>query len=255
MAGGAGRNLIAARGLGKSFGAVPVLRQVDLEVAGGQVVAILGPNGAGKSTLLKILAGVMRPREGSLELFDVDCFPGRSTSNVLARIGYAGHDPLLYRDLSPRQNLAFFATVYAAHTGPTALSVAERAAAALEQAGLLPVADRATHTLSRGMLQRLALARATLNAPEVLLLDEPFSGLDPGGSLQLERLLEDARGTGRAIVLVLHDLGLAARLATRAVVLARGRVAAALPAIPSADALADAYRAAGAAPPHVGDRS
>jgi len=262
MASEAGRILIAARDLGKSFGAIPVLRAVDLEVAGGQIVAVLGPNGTGKSTLLKIVAGVMRAARGSLQLFGVDCFPGRSTSNVLARIGYAGHDPLVYRDLSPRQNLEFFATFYDGGRVPVggalaggALPPAERAAAALERAGLTPVADRPTQTLSQGMLQRLALARATLHSPEVLLLDEPFSGLDPTGSAQLESLVSDGRAAGRATVLVAHDLALVARLATRAIVLSRGRVALDLTSMPSADALADAYRRATSSDPHhVGDR-
>jgi heme exporter protein A len=254
------RNPIEAHGLGKSFGALPVLRGVDLGVAAGETVAVLGPNGAGKSTLLKILAGCMRASAGTLRILGEECHPGRPAPAMLAGIGYLGHDPLVYRDLTPRQNLEFFAGFYArrgsagdeADRSPPPQQVAARA---LARAGLAPVAERPTHTLSRGMLQRLALARATLHDPDVLLLDEPFSGLDPAGTSHLEGVLEGRRAAARTTVMISHDLALVPRLASRAVVLWRGGIAADLAPVPPADALASSYRAATGQPPDVGDRS
>jgi ABC-type multidrug transport system ATPase subunit len=260
MAGPAGRILIATRDLRKSFGAAAVLRGVDLEVAAGETVAILGPNGAGKSTLLKLVAGFMRASAGSLELFGVDCHPGRSTANVFAGIGYVGHEPLVYRDLSPRQNLTFFASMYrGARVREDLPAASDRAggdavAAAIERSGLGPVADRPTRTLSRGMLQRLALARATLHSPELLLLDEPFSALDPAGSADLQGLLAAARKAARATVLVAHDLAVVSKVATRVVVIARGRIVLDLAPAPSSDALTGAYRRATGLSPDVVDR-
>ncbi|HZR84898.1 MAG TPA: ABC transporter ATP-binding protein [Candidatus Binatia bacterium] len=237
MAAAAGRNLIAARGLGKSFGGLSVLRDVDLDVATGEVVAVLGPNGGGKSTLLKILAGVMRAGTGRLEVLGEELFPGRPSPAVLRRLGYVGHDALVYRDLSPRENLEFFARAY----GRSPAEAAAAATAALERCRLTAAAERPTHVLSRGMLQRLAIARATLHEPDLLLLDEPFSGLDPAAAGDLDRVLAARRDEGRATVLVTHDVALVPRLATRAVLVAGGR-ARDLGPTPDPDVLAAAYR-------------
>ena len=234
---------IAARGLLKSFGALPVLRGVDLVVERGQTVAILGANGAGKSTLLRVLACISRARRGSLRLFGVDCLPGRPTASVLSRLGFVGHDPLVYRDLTPLQNLEFFARAYA--PGP---SGGARARAALDAAGLGHVATRSTHLLSRGMLQRLALARADLHEPDLLLLDEPFTGLDEQGIDRLSALLLGLPAAGRSAVFTTHDLERVARIATRVVVLVGGVVRLDLSPVPPGSELADTYRAAGGFP-------
>jgi heme exporter protein A len=245
---------IAARDLRKSYGPLAVLRGIDLTVRRGEVVALLGPNGAGKSTLLRLLASVARANRGRLDLFGVDCHPGHADASVRARIGFVAHEPLLYRDLSPRANLDFFARLYDARSdGAGARS--DRIAAALGRAGLARAADRATRTLSRGMLQRLALARATLHDPELLLLDEPFTGLDPAAADLLAALIEERRRAG-AVVIVSHDLARVAELASRAIVLSRGRIGLDLSPVPSHADLAHAYRSCAGenAGEHVGDR-
>lgn len=240
---------VSARGLAKSFGAIPILRGIDLDVAGGEVVAVLGPNGAGKSTLLRILAGAMRPSAGWLAICGAECFPARPSPATLSRVGFVGHDPLVYRDLTPRQNLAFFARAHRLD------DPAQRAGAALERAGIAAAGNRPTHQLSRGMLQRLALARATLHDPEVLLLDEPFTGLDPDGAAHLEREIADARARGRAVVAITHDFAQAARIATRAVLVTRGRVALDRSPVPPEQELSAAFRPATGGPAHVADRA
>ncbi len=256
MGGHPGRTLIAARALRKTFGVLAVLRGVDLDVAAGESLAILGANGAGKSTLLRLLACISRASGGSLRLFDTDCHPGRPTPGVLGRIGFLGHDPLVYRDLTPRQNLEFYARFYAAaDRGASRGDAAARVGKALAQVGLAHLAERPTHTLSRGTLQRLAIARATLHDPELLLLDEPFNALDQEGSELLVALLEASRSAGRTAVFVTHDLARVARLASRAVILARGGLRVELAPVPQHDDLAEAYRqATGFDPDDVDDR-
>ncbi len=224
MHGARRRNSVEARGLRKAFGASLVLRDVDLTVAHGETVAILGPNGAGKSTLLKVLAGIARPSAGALRLFDADCYPGRPTPDVLGRIGFVGHEPLVYEDLTPRQNLELYARLYGARGADDGATPTERARASLERVGLGHVMERATRALSRGMLQRLALARATLHRPALLLLDEPFTALDESASELLARELRARAAAGTSIVLVTHDFRRAAELADRLVVLAAGRL-------------------------------
>jgi len=224
MQGAGRRTLVEARGLRKAFGASLVLRDVGLVLEEGRTIAILGPNGAGKSTLLKVLAGIARPSAGALELFGEDCYPGRPSADVLGRIGFVGHEPLVYQDLTPRQNLELYARLYGARGGDAA-SPSERARASLAHVGLGHVMERSTRALSRGMLQRLAIARATLHRPALLLLDEPFTALDEAGSELLAAELEARGAAGASTVLVTHDLRRAAQLADRVVVLAGGRVA------------------------------
>jgi heme exporter protein A len=212
--------LIEARTLRKAFGPSLVLRDVDLDVGRGEVVAVLGPNGAGKSTLLRILACISRASAGRLSLFGADCHPGRPTRDVLARIGFLGHEPLLYEDLTPRQNLEFFARLYPARDG----------------------SDARDPSLSRGMLQRLAIARATLHAPELLLLDEPFTALDEAGCDLLGAEIERLAAAGTSVVMVTHDLARVAALAGRIVVLAGGRVVGDAAPVPAPGDLARTYR-------------
>jgi ABC-type multidrug transport system ATPase subunit len=247
---------IDASRLRKAFGPLPVLRDLDLQVGRGETLAILGPNGAGKSTLLRILACVSRPAAGSLRLFDGECYPRRPGNELLARIGFVGHEPLVYRDLTPRQNLEFTARLYRGARGAADARVDEhRIAATLSRVGLAAAAERPTRALSRGLLQRLALGRATLHEPELLLLDEPFTGLDESGGEVLVALLRAHREAGGTAVLVSHDFERVARLAGRIVILARGRVALDSPALPASELLA-AYRSlCGGASGDVGDRS
>lgn len=218
------RTLIEARALRKAFGLSLALRDVDLAVEPGESVAVLGPNGAGKSTLLRILACISRAGGGSLSLFGADCHPGRAPAEVLARIGFLGHEPLVYQDLTPRQNLELFARLYRRRGADGATQPAAVARAGLERVGLGHAMERPTRALSRGMLQRLALARATLHRPELLLLDEPFTALDEAGSELLTAELNAFTAAGGTVVMVTHDLARVALLARRVVVLVGGRV-------------------------------
>jgi heme exporter protein A len=205
---------IAARGLEKRFGPVAALRGVDLEVPAGSSLALLGPNGAGKSTLLRLLAGLARPSAGSLRVGRDDTDRRRRRG----RVGYIGHATFLYPALSARENLIFAARLHGVRDARA------RADALLTAQGLQAAADRPAGSFSRGMAQRLSIARGLVHDPEILLLDEPFTGLDPAAAERLTEQLSRLRAGGRTLVLVTHELARVARLADAAVVLARGRV-------------------------------
>jgi len=208
---------IRATGLVRGFAGANVLAGVDLTVEAGELVALLGPNGAGKTTLLRVLATLLRPSGGVLALFGTD---SRALAPAaLRRIGYAGHDTACYADLTGAENLAFYAELFG--LGDRAARVAD----ALGWAGLEGAARRPVRTYSRGMHQRLALARALLHEPELVLLDEPFSGLDPDAAGRLVERLRTLRAAGVAIVLTTHDVERVATLATRTAILHRGRIA------------------------------
>jgi heme exporter protein A len=201
----------------KTFGRHRALIDLTVTFASGEVAAVLGPNGAGKSTLLGILSTLVRPTTGQVT------FDGRAVdrhADVRTVIGYVGHEPGLYADLTARQNLALFAGLYGI---PDAPALGERM---LARVGLADVRrDAIVRTFSRGMMQRLALARALLHEPRVLLFDEPGSALDPAGAAWLAEEIARERATGRLVVLVTHDLDAAATVATHLVILRRGRVA------------------------------
>ncbi len=232
---------IRARALAKSYALRPVLRAIDLDVRTGECVALLGANGAGKSTLLRVLAGIARPSGGTLDLFGESFHPQRPTPPMLARVGFVGHEPLVYRDLTPRQNLDFFARVYG--VGGTSSLREERIDRAIAAVRLERHADRDVRTLSRGTLQRLALARATLHEPDLLLLDEAFTGLDAPGRDRFAASLSDLHRAGTTIAMVSHDLAEVAALATRAIVLRGGRIAEDLSPVPDLPELTERYRA------------
>jgi heme exporter protein A len=203
--------------VGKTFGRQRALADVSLVFVPGQVAAVLGPNGAGKSTLLGLLSTLSQPSQGRITLGDEEL---SRHSPTRASIGYVGHEPGVYGDLSARQNLRLFASLYGL------ASAERRIAEMLVRVGLESVRrEAATRTFSRGMLQRLALARALLHQPEILLFDEPGSALDPAGAAWLAGELQREREAGRLVVLVTHDLTAAAAVATHVVVLRRGRVA------------------------------
>ena len=205
---------IVARKLAKRFGRSVGLDGIDLEIPTGTALAILGPNGAGKSTLLRLVAGLARPSGGTLEVGGrpAHCAAAR------ARVGFIGHATGLYPELSARENLIFAARLRGV-ANPRA-----RAEEQLAEAGLQACADRRTGGFSRGMAQRLAIARGLVHEPAVLLLDEPFTGLDGRAAARLSERLAALRAAGRSFVLVTHDAA-AARLADAAIVLARGRIA------------------------------
>ena len=227
--------VIAAEGLARSFAGAAVLAGVDLVVEPRETVALLGPNGAGKSTLLRMLALLLRPGGGRLALFGVDARV--AARDVRRRLGYLGHESFCYPDLTGAENLAFQARLFGI------AGASGRIQDLLAWAGLGGVAARPVRGYSRGMLQRLALARTLLHEPDLLLLDEPFSGLDPEAAAALQERLAALRLAGRAIVLTTHDLERAAPLATRIAILHRGRIGWLSEAERAPAAVAAAYRA------------
>jgi heme exporter protein A len=209
--------LVRAEGLERTFAGARVLAGVDLTVEPGELVALLGPNGAGKTTLLRILATLLRPTRGRLLLFGQEA--ASRSPDVLRRIGYVGHESACYADLTGAENLAFYAELFGVPDPET------RVAELLAWTGLDAASRRPVRTYSRGMAQRLALARALVHRPTLVLLDEPFSGLDPEAMERLEERLRALGAGGQAVVFSAHDVDRTAALATRAVVLRRGRVA------------------------------
>jgi len=197
--------LLETQNLERRFGAARALRGVSLSVRAGECHLVVGPNGAGKTTLLRILAGLARPTSGSVTRSD-----GRRS------IGLLSHQSQLYGDLTAVENLAFAGRLYGV-AEPT-----EQARARLASVGLAERADEPVRALSRGMVQRVAIARALLHGPRVLLLDEPFTGLDSQSSELTLRLLAAEQAAGRALVLVTHDAQEAWELATHAHLLVRG---------------------------------
>ena len=226
--------LLRARGLAKRFGPLLALAPLDLELGAGQALAVLGPNGAGKSTLLRLLAGLARPSAGTLEIG----VESASRARRRRAIGLVGHATFLYPALTTRENLVLTARLYGLD------APAERAQRMLAEEELLAVAERRAGALSRGLAQRAAIARALLHGPQLLLLDEPWTGLDARAAARLSRRLEAEQAAGRALVIVSHDLARVAGLAARALVLVRGRAAWLGPeALGDEKALGDAYAA------------
>lgn len=209
-------------GLVRAYGLKPVLRGVSLSVPRGGVLALLGANGAGKTTLLRVLATLSKPDAGTARVAGYDV--ARDAALVRRVVGYVGHQPHIYDELTARENLLFFARMYGL------AAPAARADALLEQVGLRPRANDRAATLSRGQLQRLALARGIVQDPAVLLLDEPETGLDESAFALLARLIAERRAAGRTTLLTTHHLERALAVAGEVAVLARGRIAYAQPA-------------------------
>jgi heme exporter protein A len=215
------------------YGRQRALHPVDLTLRAGEAVALLGPNGAGKSTLVGILATLIPPSAGAVT------YGGHEADGDTRRaIGVIAHESLCYGDLTGRENVRFFAQLYGVERP------AERADELLERVGLTNEAgERAARTYSRGMLQRLALARALVHRPRLLLADEPFTGLDRAGVELLGKLLAEERASGAMVLVVTHDFDAVAGVADRVVVLARGRIVHDAAAPPTGAGYADVYRA------------
>jgi len=210
--------LIETRGLSKVYGLLPVLRRLDLSIERGEFVALLGPNGSGKSTLLRLLSGLSKPTAGTITVGGWEI--PREAAAVRAQIGMVSHKPLLYENLNAQENLRFFARLYN-------LNAAERDRridALLDRVGLARRRYDLVRTYSRGMLQRLSIARALLHDPAVLLFDEPYTGLDQDAAAMLDAVAAEARADGRTVIMTTHELDRAARLATRVLILARGAI-------------------------------
>jgi heme exporter protein A len=208
--------MIEVRNLTKSFGPRAALAGVDLMVGAGESVTLAGPNGAGKTTLLRTLATLTRPTSGTVRIGGLD--PARAGIEVRRWIGFLSHRTLLYEDLTAEQNLRFYGRMYELD------DATGRARDLLERVGLATRSQDLVRTFSRGMKQRLAVARAVLHGPEVLLLDEPYTGLDPNASDVLTDLLVGLAGEGCTIMLTTHNIGRGLAVGTRIVVLVDGRV-------------------------------
>jgi len=205
---------VAAEGVWKYFGDYPALANINLQVEPGACLALLGRNGAGKTTLLRILGGLSRPSRGRVLVFGDEVRNRRSR----CRIGVLGHGIGVYEEFSALENLRLFAGLYGlAEPESAARRWLERTG--LERAGSSPVRE-----FSRGMRQRLAVARAFIHDPELLLLDEPFTALDDRAIAFLQQLLAETRARGRTVILSTHQLREALELATHAAVIERGRL-------------------------------
>jgi heme exporter protein A len=208
--------LITAHGLTKQFGPFQALRGIDLDIRPGEFATIVGPNGAGKTTLLRILATLSRPSSGQVSVAG-HILP-KGADDARRQIGLLSHLPLLYGDLTAEENLHFFGQLY------DVANLDRRIVELLDQVDLIERRQDRVRTFSRGMQQRLAIARALLHNPAVLLLDEPFTGLDPRASDRLEELLHQLNDGSRTVVMTIHDLDRGWAMCTRALVLARGRL-------------------------------
>lgn len=197
----------------RRFGAIPVLRGVSLSARAGECHLVVGPNGAGKSTLLRLLAGLARPTSGVVLVGGV---PLASEPTARRHIGLLSHQSHLYGDLTAVENLAFAARLYGARDAVV------MARARLETVGLADRGDEPIRRLSRGMVQRVAIARALLHGPRLLLLDEPFTGLDLASGDRVAALLRGELGNGMTVVLASHDVQESWALATHTHLLARG---------------------------------
>jgi heme exporter protein A len=213
--------MIEVRKLVKRFGLKTVLRGLDFHVEPGEFVALLGPNGAGKTTFLRILASLSRPNLGEVSVAGYR-LPAQAAA-VRRRLGVVSHLPLLYGDLTAEENLIFYGRMYGISHLP------ERCAQVLEMVGLHARRRDLVRTFSRGMQQRLAIGRAVLHDPDVMLFDEPHTGLDQDASAMLDNVLSEVAASGRTVVMTSHDLVRAGGLASRYDVLSRGVIVASVP--------------------------
>ena len=224
-------NELAVEDVSRHFGRRKALSRISFQARTGSILGLLGPNGAGKSTMMAVLATLLRPSGGAIRY-------GTHTSRVAgaalrSKIGILGHDLFLYPELTARENLAFFAGLYGAADAQTA------ADAALARAGLADRAHDPVSSFSRGMRQRVALERSLIHGPRLVLLDEPFTGLDDASTAALVARLRGLRDEGAIVVLATHDLDLAEGLLDEALFLRDGRM---VDAVARPGALRSTYR-------------
>ena len=209
---------VEVRGLGKRYGLHRALHAVDLDLQAGGVCALLGPNGAGKSTLLGVLSSIVRPSAGTVRYL-ADGKPIKAGESLRRQIGVVAHDSFLYSGLTALENLNFWGQLYNVD------NLEEHSRELLRTVGLEEKAwERTAGTYSRGMVQRLSVARTMLHDPSVLLLDEPFTGLDRGGAQALAEALSGAVTRGAVVLVITHDLESIAGITTHVVVLRRGKL-------------------------------
>lgn len=224
-----------AREVSKVYGRHRALSKVSLALRAGRVMALLGPNGSGKTTLLSLFSTLSRPTAGQMLFGDL---PAEKASEARGHIGLLSHASLSYGDLTGLENLRFFGQLYGSQTSD------KDAAALLGELGLDDAKHRAARTYSRGMLQRLALARALVGRPSLLLLDEPFTGLDRASTQLVIERVNRMKGEGAMVLLVSHDMATTAALADDVAILFRGKLAALHEGASDADVLRARYAAA-----------
>ena len=207
---------LESEGVTKTYGHFPALRGVDLEVGQGVSVALFGRNGAGKTTFLKIAATLARQSKGRLRIHGFDI--AEEPEKVRRRIGFLSHNTYVYRDLTPIENLRFFSKLYGLDSSE------DRVHTLIQRVGLERRKNDVVRSFSRGLMQRIGLARVMLHAPPVLLLDEPYTGLDANAVEILNQMLDEAVGEGRTVILTTHDLDLGLRGASEAHIIDRGRI-------------------------------
>jgi heme exporter protein A len=200
--------------LAREFGSRRAVAGVTFSLAPGECLALFGPNGAGKTTLLRLLAGLLKPTSGSARIAGIQ-LPGGPLAR--SRIGLISHHTMLYEALSPRENVAFSARLYGIRDAQP------RVEDSLRRMSMLERADAPIRTLSRGMQQRVSIARAMVHSPQLVLADEPYSGLDESGARALTAVLRDLRSAGTSIIIVTHNLVEGLSLATHAAVMQRGK--------------------------------
>lgn len=208
--------MIKIRGLVKSFGHTYALQGVDLEVAEGEFLTVVGPNGAGKTTLLRILATLLKPTKGLVRIDGLDL--GSGGTEIRQRIGFVSHRPLLYGNLTVEENLRFYSRLYDVHP------LEGRVEMLLNLVGLEGRRHDPARTLSQGMQHRLSIARAIIHDPSLLLLDEPYTGLDQQATEMLRQLLQEISTGSHTVVMTTHNLERGVELCDRLAILAGGRI-------------------------------
>jgi heme exporter protein A len=208
--------IVEVNELTRSFGPRKALAGISFSLRAGECLALFGPNGAGKTTLLRVLAGLLKPSAGTARVSGIELPAG---AEVRSRVGLISHHTMLYEAISARENVAFAAKLY---------SVRDSSRRVEESLGRMSMSERAdtlVRALSRGMQQRVSIARAMVHSPQLLLADEPYSGLDDSGARALTTLLTELRAAGTAIIIVTHNLAEGLSVATHAAVMQRGRFA------------------------------
>ena len=207
---------LEAEQITKTYGYFPALRGVSLQVPAGAFVTLFGRNGAGKTTFLKVAATLARPSGGNLRIHGFDI--REDPEEARRRLGFLSHNTYVYRDLSPKENLRFFSRLYGLGGGERHLDDL------LERVGLARRKNDAVRSFSRGLGQRVGLARVMLHAPSLLLLDEPYTGLDAHAVEILNTMLDEAVAEGRTVLMTTHDLDLGLRGSTEVHIIDRGRI-------------------------------
>ncbi len=203
---------IVCKGVTKDYGDIAALKGIDLSIDAGDFLSLFGPNGAGKTTLMKILCGLTRPTNGSASVAGADV----GDPEVRQKVGVISHKSFIYENLTAKENIVFYAELYCVE------DPRKRADALLEMVELSERGDDLAHTFSRGMMQRLSIARALVADPDFVFLDEPFTGLDQHSTELFKGLLKNLHGKRKTMIMVSHNIDIGIEIGTRAVILRKG---------------------------------